>query len=150
MEENSEKPQITVLPPLMERAAQLIASGVSQANTANHHEVRKSKNTINRWTHDEKFQKRVEELRTDDSVEAQDILSGGEKAAAEVIVGTVKGNVGDLKTAKLRFDAAKYLMELLKPKKIPLATKHTRETRAREFSDAEVAEMMEPVEEDES
>ncbi len=52
------------LEPKKERAANLIAAGVSQVSAANHPDINVTKQTMNRWCHEEAFQTRVEELRT--------------------------------------------------------------------------------------
>ena len=44
------------LVPKMERAAQLIAAGVSQISVSAHPDVDVSKQTMNRWCHEEAFQ----------------------------------------------------------------------------------------------
>lgn len=137
------------LVPKQEKAAQLIAAGVSQISAASHRDVQVTKQTMNRWCHDEAFQNRVEELRTDEGLATQDILEGGQKKAAQVVVDTVQGNIDpEPKVAKLRFDAAKYVLDMLKIKKLPQATKPTRASRRRELTEAEIAEMMEPLDDE--
>lgn len=132
-----------------ERAAQLIAAGVSQVSAANHPDVDVTKQTMNRWCHEDTFKDRIEELRTDVGKATQEILEGGQKKAAKVIVDTVEGIMDpEAKIAKLRFDAAKYVLDLLKVKKMPDTTKSTRASRRRELSQAEIDEMMEPLDDE--
>lgn len=138
------------LEPKKERAANLIAAGVSQVSTANHPDIGVTKQTMNRWAHEEAFQTRVEELRTDEGRAAQEILEGGQQKAAKVVVDTIIGNIDpDSKTAKLRFDAAKFVLDLLKVKKLP-DQKPGRGIRHRTLSESEMEEMLEPLESDAS
>ncbi|KKM05160.1 hypothetical protein LCGC14_1756890 [marine sediment metagenome] len=138
------------LEPKKERAAQLIAAGVSQVSTANHPDISVTKQTMNRWAHEETFQTRVEELRTDEGKAAQEILEGGQQKAAKVVVDIITGNMDpDSKIAKLRFDAAKFILDLLKVKKLP-DQKPGRGTRHRALSESEMDEMLEPLETDDS
>jgi len=137
------------LVPKMERAASLIAAGVSQIATAGHPDVDVSKQTMNRWCHEEEFQERVDELISEQGVATKDILEGGQKKAAKVIVDTIDGNIDpEPKIAKLRFDAAKYVLDMLKIKKMPAATKPTRQSNRRNLTDAEIDEMLEPLDSD--
>jgi len=134
------------LEPKKERAAQLIAAGVSQVSTANHSDIGVTKQTMNRWCHEPEFQARIEELRTDTGKATQEILEGGQRLAAKVIVDTVQGHIDpEPKIAKLRFDAAKYVLDLLKVKKLP-DQKPGRGTRHRVLSESEMEEMLEPLE----
>ena len=136
------------LEPKKERAANLIAAGVSQVSTANHPDISVTKQTMNRWCHEEAFQARIEELRTDEGKAAQEILEGGQQKAAKVVVDTVQGNVDtEPKIAKLRFDAAKYVLDWSKVKKLP-DQKPGRGTRRRNLSESEMEEMLEPLEGD--
>ena len=138
------------LAPKQERAAQLIAAGVSQISTAGHHDVDVSKQTMNRWCHEEAFQERVDQLVSEAGQATKDILEGGQKKAAKVIVDTIDGNMDpEPKIAKLRFDAAKYVLDMLKIKKMPAATKPTRQSVRRDLTDAEMDEMLEPLNDDE-
>ena len=138
------------LAPKQERAAQLIAAGISQISTANHPDVDVSKQTMNRWCHEESFQERVDVLVSEAGQDTKDILDGGQKKAAKVIVDTIDGNMDpESKIAKLRFDAAKYVLDMLKVKKLPAATKPSRQANRRNLTDAEMDEMMEPLDSDE-
>ena len=138
------------LAPKQERAAQLIAAGISQISTANHPDVDVSKQTMNRWCHEESFQERVDVLVSEAGQDTKDILEGGQKKAAKVIVDTIDGNMDpEPKIAKLRFDAAKYVLDMLKVKKLPAATKPSRQANRRNLTDAEMDEMMEPLDSDE-
>ncbi|KKL54663.1 hypothetical protein LCGC14_2263180 [marine sediment metagenome] len=138
------------LAPKQERAAQLIAAGISQISTANHPDVDVSKQTMNRWCHEESFQERVDVLVSEAGQDTKDILEGGQKKAAKVIVDTIDGNMDpESKIAKLRFDAAKYVLDMLKVKKLPAATKPSRQANRRNLTDAEMDEMMEPLDSDE-
>ena len=134
------------LAPKQERAAQLIAAGVSQISTAGHPDVGCSKQTMNRWCHKEEFQARVDELVSEAGVATKDIIEGGQKKAAKVIVDTIDGNMDpEPKIAKLRFDAAKYVLDMLKIKKMPESTKPGRQTNRRTLSEAEQNELLEPL-----
>ncbi len=134
------------LAPKQERAAQLIAAGVSQISTSNHPDVDVSKQTMNRWCHEETFQERVDVLVSEAGQATKDILEGGQKKAAKVIVDTIDGNMDpEAKVAKLRFDAAKYVLDMLKVKKLPAATKPSRQTNRRNLTEAEEEEMLEPL-----
>ncbi len=63
---------------------------------------------------------------------------------------TVQGIIDpEPKIAKLRFDAAKYVLDLLKVKKLP-DQKPGRGTRHRNLSESEMEEMLEPLEGDDS
>ena len=138
------------LAPKQERAAQLIAAGISQISTSNHPDVDVSKQTLNRWAHEESFQERVDVLVSEAGQDTKDILEGGQKKAAKVIVDTIDGNMDpEPKIAKLRFDAAKYVLDMLKVKKLPAATKPSRQANRRNLTDAEMDEMMEPLDSDE-
>lgn len=137
------------LAPKQERAAQLIAAGVSQISAASHPDVDCSKQTMNRWCHEEEFQARVDELVSEAGVATKDILEGGQKKAAKVIVDTVNGNIDpEPKVAKLRFDAAKYILDMFKVKKMPAETTPSRQSKRRNLTDAEMDEMMESPEDD--
>lgn len=137
------------LVPKQERAAQLIAAGVSQIATAGHPDVDVSKQTMNRWCHEEAFQERVDVLVSEAGQATQDILEGGQKKAAKVIVDTIDGNIDpEPKIAKLRFDAAKYVLDMLKVKKMPAATKPTRQANRRNLTEAEMDEMLEPIDDE--
>ncbi len=137
------------LAPKQERAAQLIAAGVSQISASNHPDVDVSKQTMNRWCHEESFQERVDVLVSEAGQDTKDILEGGQKKAAKVIVDTIDGNMDpEPKIAKLRFDAAKYVLDMLKIKKMPAATKPSRQTNRRNLTDAEMDEMMEPLDDE--
>ena len=108
------------LEPNRELAAQLIADGVSQTDAARHPDVHVTKQTMNRWCrHDEDFQARVDALRVDLDDQAREVLESGRRHAAQVVVDTMKNTPADLKEAKLKFDAAKYLLDLLKVKGSP-------------------------------
>ncbi len=134
------------LAPKQERAAQLIAAGISQISTSNHPDVDVSKQTMNRWCHEESFQERVDVLVSEAGQDTKDILEGGQKKAAKVIVDTIDGNIDpEPKIAKLRFDAAKYVLDMLKIKKMPSVTKPTRQTNRRNLTSSEVDEMLEPL-----
>ena len=134
------------LVPKMERAAQLIAAGVSQISTAGHPDVDVSKQTMNRWCHEEAFQERVDELVSEAGQATKDILEGGQKKAAKVIVDTISGNIDpDPKMAKLRFDASKYVLDWFKIKKMPESTKPGRQTNRRTLTEAEQNELLEPL-----
>ncbi len=138
------------LAPKQERAAQLIAAGVSQISTSNHPDVDVSKQTMNRWCHEETFQERVDVLVSGAGQATKDILEGGQKKAAKVIVDTIDGNMdSEPKIAKLRFDAAKYVLDMFKVKKLPAATKPTRQANRRNLTEAEMDEMLEPLDTDE-
>ncbi len=134
------------LAPKQERAAQLIAAGISQISTSNHPDVDVSKQTMNRWCHEESFQERVDVLVSEAGQDTKDILEGGQKKAAKVIVDTIDGNMDpEPKIAKLRFDASKYVLDMLKVKKLPAATKPSRQTNRRNLTEAEKDEMLEPL-----
>lgn len=131
------------LVPKMERAAQLIAAGVSQISVSAHPDVDVSKQTMNRWCHEEEFQARVDELVSEAGVATKDILEGGQKRAAKVIVDTVNGNMDpDPKMAKLRFDASKYILDMFKVKKLPTDMKPSRQSSRRNLSEAEQNELL--------
>ena len=137
------------LAPKQERAAQLIAAGISQISTSNHPDVDVSKQTMNRWCHEESFQERVDVLVSEAGQDTKDILEGGQKKAAKVIVDTINGIIDpEPKIAKLRFDASKYVLDMLKIKKMPAATKPSRQTNRRNLTDAEMDEMMEPLDDE--
>ncbi len=134
------------LAPKQERAAQLIAAGVSQISTSGHPDVDVSKQTLNRWCHEEVFQDRVDELVSEAGVATKDILEGGQKKAAKVIVDMINGNMDpDPKIAKLRYDASKYVLDVHKIKKMPESTKPGRQTNRRTLSEAEQNELLEPL-----
>ncbi len=131
------------LVPKMERAAQLIAAGVSQISAASHPDVDCSKQTMNRWCHEEEFQARVDELTSEAGVATKDILEGGQKKAAKVIIDTINGNMDpEPKIAKLRFDASKYVLDMLNIKKMPASTKPGRQTNRRTLTEAEQTELL--------
>ncbi|KKK78511.1 hypothetical protein LCGC14_2842830 [marine sediment metagenome] len=137
------------LAPKQERAAQLIAAGISQISTSNHPDVDVSKQTMNRWCHEESFQERVDVLVSEAGQDTKDILEGGQKKAAKVIVSTIDGTMDpDPKVAKLRFDAAKYVLDMFKVKKLPAATKPSRQTNRRNLTEAEEDEMLEPLDDE--
>lgn len=148
MDENP--PRRVQLPLKQEKAAQLIASGISQTAAAAHPDISISKQSMNRWCKEETFQLRVMELTASDTGRTvAEIIAGGQEEAAKVILNTVKGVVDpDPKVAKMRFDAAKYVLDMLKVKKMPEETKTNRATRKTEFTPAETAEMMGPIEEE--
>ncbi len=131
------------LVPKMERAAQLIAAGVSQISVSAHPDVDVSKQTMNRWCHEEDFQARVDELVSEAGVAVKDILEGGQKKAAKVIVDTVNGNMDpDPKMAKLRFDASKYILDMFKVKKLPTDMKPSRQSSRRNLTEAEQNDLL--------
>lgn len=137
------------LAPKQERAAQLIAAGVSQISAASHPDVDCSKQTMNRWCHEEDFQARVDELVSEAGVATKDILEGGQKKAAKVIVDTVSGNMDpDPKVAKIRFDASKYILDMFKVKKMPAEITPSRQSKRRNLTDGEMDEMLEPLPDD--
>ncbi len=137
------------LAPKQERAAQLIAAGISQISTSNHPDVDVSKQTLNRWCHEESFQERVDVLVSEAGQDTKDILEGGQKKAAKVIVDTIDGNMDpEPKIAKLRFDAAKYVLDMLKVKKMPAATKPSWQTNRRNLTESEMDEMLEPLDDE--
>ncbi len=137
------------LAPKQERAAQLIAAGISQISTSNHPDVDVSKQTMNRWCHEESFQERVDVLVSEAGQDTKDILEGGQKKAAKVIVDTINGIIDpEPKIAKLRFDASKYVLDMLKIKKMPTATKPSRQTNRRNLTESEMDEMLEPLDDE--
>jgi hypothetical protein len=104
----------------MELAARLISDGVSQTKAAGHPDIGVTKQTMNRWCHDEVFQARVEELRTDLDHQAREILEGGQKKAAQTIVDAACGKLDeDPKVLNARLKAALYILDFLKVKKLP-------------------------------
>ena len=108
------------LNPKMEMAARLISDGVSQTKAAKHPEIAVTKQTMNRWCHDEVFQDRVEQLRTDLDHQAREILEGGQKKAAQTIVDAACGNLDeDPKVLNARLKAALYILDFLKVKQLP-------------------------------
>ena len=108
------------LQPRQELAAQLIADGVSQTKAAQHPDVAVTKQTMNRWCHEGQFQERVEQLRTDLDRQAREILEGGQKHAAQVVVDAVRGQLhDDPKVLATRIKAALYILDFLKVKKLP-------------------------------
>jgi hypothetical protein len=108
------------LQPKQELAAHLIADGVSQTKAAAHPDIGVTKQTMNRWCHDDGFQARVEELRTDLDHQAREILEGGQKKAAQTIVDAACGLLDeDPKVLNARLKAALYILDFLKVKKMP-------------------------------
>ena len=108
------------LNPKMEMAARLIADGVLQTKAAAHPDIRVTKQTMNRWCHDDTFRDRVEQLRTDLDHQAREILEGGQKKAAQTIVDAACGNLDeDPKVLNARLKAALYILDFLKVKKLP-------------------------------
>jgi hypothetical protein len=134
------------LPPKQELAAQLIADGVSQTRAAAHPDIDVTKQTMNRWCHDEDFRARVDELRTDLDLQAREILEGGQKNAAQTVVDVAKGAVlGDPKVLTARLKAALYILDFLKVKKLPPKNKENPAGSRRDvnkLNDDEVDDLM--------
>ena len=106
--------------PKQKLAAQLLADGVSQSKASQHSEIKVTKQTLNRWAHDPDFQDLVEELRTDLSQQAIEILEKGQRQAAKTVVDAAIGRLdGDAKVLGTRLKAALYILDFLKVKKLP-------------------------------
>lgn len=110
------------LPPKKERAAGLIADGVSQRKTAQ--VVLSTPQTINTWCKEEDFKKRVEELRTDISKQLDEILNGGAKTAAQTVIDLAAGNLDyvDAKELNPRLRAALFILDRFKSPKLNKST----------------------------
>ena len=111
-----------VLAPIKEKAAGLIADGVSQAKTSQL--CGKTPQTINAWCKEEEFKQRVSELSTDISRQVQDILNGGARRAATVVVDMAAGTLkfGDAKELQPRIRAALYILDRFKQPKLSKTT----------------------------
>jgi orotate phosphoribosyltransferase-like protein len=83
----------TRLPPKREKAAQLIARGETQAETARQLNV--TKQTMGFWVREEEFIRRINELRTDVTVQTEEIFTDNLADAAQVIVDVMRGNVNE-------------------------------------------------------
>lgn len=110
------------LPPKKERAAGLIADGVSQRKTAQI--VQSTPQTLNTWCKEEDFKRRVEELRTDISKQLDEILNGGAKRAAQTVVDLAAGNLQyeDAKELNSRLRAALFILDRFKSPKLNKST----------------------------
>lgn len=99
------------LPPLREKAAQLLADGCSQAEVSR--ELHISKTTINKWCKRDDFKSRVNQLRSDSISQAKDILEMSIPDAAKTVVDLASGNLSfeDPKELNPRLRAALYILE---------------------------------------
>ena len=79
------------LPPRKERAAQLIAKGSKQTEAARDEQVHVTKQTMGTWMKDPEFKKRIDELRTNSTTQAEEILSDHYTDAARVLVEIMLG-----------------------------------------------------------
>ena len=79
------------LSPKKERAAQLLAKGMRQAEAARDPDVHVTKQTMNTWVKDPELQRRINELRTNSTVQAEEILAEHYTDAARVLVEIMLG-----------------------------------------------------------
>ena len=110
------------LPPKKEKAAGLIADGVSQRKTAQ--VVLSTPQTINTWCKEEDFKRRVDELRTDISKQLDEILNGGARRAAQTVVDLAAGSLQyeDAKELNSRLRAALFILGRFKSPKLNKST----------------------------
>lgn len=108
-----------------ERAARLIASGKTQAAAARDPNVDVTPVTMTNWAKDPEFQRRVETLRNQVSIKAEDILEQGVEEAAQTIVDIARGELmtktagengetlvpADPKTITTRLKAALWILD---------------------------------------
>ena len=116
-------PKLTAV---QERAANLVAGGMSQASVAR--KVGKTKQTINRWCgHNQTFINRVLELRTDHQKDADDTLLKAVPGAAETVVNIATGKVDyeDSREVTAKLKAALYILDLVKKGGLPKYTADT-------------------------
>lgn len=121
------------LPPKKELACRLIAEGATQTKAAAHPQVNVTKQTLTKWAKDPDFRARIEGLRTDLELQAQEIIKGGIVDAAEAVVRIAAGNVkvkiiengqeaevdADSRVLGARLKAALWILESVKRKKLP-------------------------------
>ena len=138
------------LSPRKERAASIIANGGTQTEAAE--KVSVSKQTLTKWAKDERFQKRIEELRTDHLSQGDELLEHSVPAAAAFLAALAAGRVSALKCSEcdknlgvqdskelsLRQKTSTWILDRYKKGKIPLAKEGLAEQEA-----AKEAEMME-------
>lgn len=110
------------LPPKKEKAAGLIADGISQRKTAQI--IGSTPQTLNTWCKEEDFKKRVQELRTDISKQLDEILNGGAKKAAQTVIDLAAGNLQyeDAKELNSRLRAALFILDRFKSPKLNKST----------------------------
>jgi len=110
------------LPPKKEKAAGLIADGVSQRKTAQI--CLTTPQTLNAWCKEEDFKKRVEELRTNIALQLDEILNGGAKEAAKTVVNLSSGKLkyNDAKELNPRLRAALFILDRFKSPKLNKST----------------------------
>ena len=106
------------LPPTKEQAAQLIAKGTSQAETAR--QVGVATQTMWVLCHDPDFLDRVNFLRSDVNKQADEIIELGVIDAAKTVVGVANGSIGptydeagkaDTQGLNARLRAALYILD---------------------------------------
>jgi DNA-binding XRE family transcriptional regulator len=106
----------TRLSPKKEKAAQLIARGETQAETAR--QLMVTKQTMGFWVREEEFIRRINELRTDVTVQTEEIFIDNLADAAQVVVDIMHGNVDDeSKLTASRLKAALYILDRQKKSK---------------------------------
>jgi len=110
------------LAPKKEKAAGLIADGVSQRKTAQI--CLTTPQTLNAWCKEEDFKKRVEELRTNIATQLDEILNGGAKEAAKTVVDLSSGTIkyDDVKELNTRLRAALFILDRFKSPKLNKST----------------------------
>ncbi len=86
------------LSPRKERAASIIANGGTQTEAAE--KIGLSKQSMTAWCKDEKFQNRIEELRTDHLSQGDELLEHSVPAAAAFLAALAAGRVSALKCEK--------------------------------------------------
>ena len=121
------------LPPHKERAAQLLADGLTQRQVAERigrHEV-----TLSRWKDDPNFVRRVEQLRTDLQRQADEVILDGVADAAKFVADVARGEVttDDPRQLGARLRAALWILE--RGRKLHDATAIDLEKRANALTD---------------
>jgi len=107
------------LKPKMEIAAQLLASGSTQADASRDPRVKVTTSTMNIWCKKPEFRARIEQLRCDEIQQAQDKLAESVPDAVDAVIriATQGGTPGVVAS---QFRAAKYILDMaLKPPKMP-------------------------------
>jgi hypothetical protein len=109
------------LSPKKERAAWLIAHGSTQAAASRDPRVDVTVQTMSHWGKDPDFQRRVELLRTDTSLSAEQILEQGVEDAAQTIVDIASGALvyEDKTELNARLKAALFIVGRYEKGKLP-------------------------------
>ena len=145
------------LPPKKELACRLIAEGATQTHAAAHPQVNVTKQTLTKWAKDPNFRSRIEELRTDLELQAQEIIKGGIVDAAEAVVRIAAGNVkvkviengeelevdADSRVLGARLKAALWILESVQQKKLPKLNSSSKQTAAAQAELADPADARE-------